>query len=136
MVIAMPTARTDSGASTFDETVGELSWDGEVRGYVLFHVSGRGGLSWRSDRPWRITRETTGWVDVEQWMMDDSGAFTYNRDLSGPESAFLCTATGKFWLAAAQVGEKTPGAEDEVEIDFRWLVGDEARRTLAKLAGQ
>jgi hypothetical protein len=76
----MPTAAADSGALTFDETVGDLSWDREVRGYALFHVSGRGGLSWSSDRPWRIARETTGWVDVEEWILDSSGAFSYNRD--------------------------------------------------------
>ncbi|WP_133411769.1 hypothetical protein [Agromyces badenianii] len=132
----MPTAGADSGASTFDETVGELSWNGEVRGYTLFHVSGRGGLSWSSNRPWRITREPTGWVEVEEWIVDTSGAFSYNRDRSGPESAFSCTATGKYWLAAAQVGEKTPDGEEEVEADFRWLVGDEARRALAKVARQ
>lgn len=130
----MPTAGADSGALTFDETVGELSWNREVRGYALFHVSGRGGLSWSSDRPWRIARETTGWVDVEEWILDSSGAFSYNRDHSGPESAFSCTAAGKYWLTAAQVAEKAPDAEGEVEVDFRWLVGDEARRALAKVA--
>lgn len=117
--------------------LGELSLDGAVLGWVHFRVY-RGGVMWEPRRWWRLSREPEPWVEIEEWILDESGRIHYNRDHGGPASAFNDSHRGEYSLLTSQLkAEVLPASDpfDEVTVELRWLRDPERIEKLAELDG-
>lgn len=124
-----------SEESVFNGDLGELALDGVVLGWVHFHVY-PGGVVWEPKRWWRLSREPEPHIEIEEWILVGAGRLAYNRDQSGPASAFDDAHRGKYALLTSQVKTKqapTSDPLDEVTVALRWLRGEERLRKLAEL---
>jgi hypothetical protein len=119
----------------FDGDLGELTLNGVVLGWVHFHVY-PGGVVWEPKRWWALSREPEAYVEIKEWILVGAGRFAYNRDRSGPASAFEEAHRGEYALLKSQLttGQAPPSDPlDEVTVALRWLRGEERLHKLAAL---
>lgn len=120
----------------WDEQLGELSASGRTVGYVYFRAS-RGGLEWNADRWWRLSKVQDWWIETEEWFIRPDGEVSaYAGDNVGPEGAFAQVDAGKYPAALSRLdpmAAQEGGEPTEVDVDLRWVTGEERLQLLASL---
>ena len=73
--------------------------------------------------------------EIEEWISVGAGRIPYNRDQSGPASAFDDAHRGEYALLTSQLKtEQAPSDPlDEVTVALKWLRGEERLHKLAEL---
>ncbi len=79
------------------------------------------------------------WIETEEWFIAPDGEMSaYAGDNVGPEQEFARLDAGKYTAALSRLdpaAARGSGAATEVDVDLRWMAGDERTQTLNRLQG-